>query len=371
MINNRMAADPFSLAIPISPLANPGVTDAAALNQQAASAPASGMGLLSMKSIAFDILAASTKAEFQAAQKMQQRAASANAVASNAGAGAETQANAAPQGGAQRRAKIAQIDDFGSNHGNAVGQAIQQGTGGNADIIKFDVQGGNTSGKIASSLNSIVQRVRNGETIDAVNISMQDFNNGPDKDQIHQSIAELKRMGVPVVVAAGNNGPGQVNRIGDANSFNVESATNGQRNASSGMGNVQAEGQTTSFAAANLTAQIANRKASGASMADIESEFLGRTTGAAQTAAPNRAGNVMAARPANLNFATDQALKEASEPNRGQGTQQSQQQLEQTAQQLFSQATNRKPSASELDSIIQALSTGTSPDQVLANLSRK
>jgi hypothetical protein len=72
-----------------------------------------------------------------------------------------------------------------------------------------------------------------------------------------------------VVVAAGNNGPGQRNALAANSSFNVASTTNGVLNRTSGLGNVAAEGGTTSFATANLSRDIARLHAQGYSNGQI------------------------------------------------------------------------------------------------------
>jgi hypothetical protein len=180
-------------------------------------------------------------------------------------------ANQSLQADAQSdRLVIKQIDTFvpdatGFNHGLEVGRALAAGGGDPSLAGKIDLQQYNVAGNIEqgtlNALRDIEQQVRSGKRVDAVNISLQDNANNATTQQIRQSIERLSTLGVPVVVAAGNNGPGQVNTLASNSAFVVRSATNGRVNASSGQGNIVAEGRTTSFAAANLTPLLASRNA--------------------------------------------------------------------------------------------------------------
>lgn len=163
---------------------------------------------------------------------------------------------------------IAQIDNFtpddtGFNHGAEVGQELSKN---GATVERFDISGqGDSAQKISSALDQVIQKVKSGQQIDAVNLSQQDFENGQNEAAVRNKIEQLSALGVPVAVAAGNNGPNQTNQLTTASSFNVASKTNGVVNADSGVGNVQAEGRTTSFATANLTTQLAAQHANGLS----------------------------------------------------------------------------------------------------------
>ncbi len=194
---------------------------------------------------------------------------------------APASSNAAPSASTSGRLKIAQIDNFstdnsGFNHGEEVAKTLRSGgnngeLAGKVDLMQFDVSGGNPTAKTAQALQSIVQQVRNGEQVDAVNISLQDFEASGNSAQVQSLISELKSLGVPVAVAAGNGGRGTTNQLGSNNAFVVESTTNGAVNNSSGQGNIRAEGRTTSFATANLTPLLAAQKASGLSVDQIKS----------------------------------------------------------------------------------------------------
>ena|GEM_PF-3081733 len=169
--------------------------------------------------------------------------------------------------------KIVAIDDFSSGHGQEITKTLAQG--GDVDVQQYDIsKGGNRLANISSSLDDVIARVRNGETIDAVNLSQEDFGNSSLGNEVRRKIELLSDLGVPVAVAAGNGGRNQVNSLAASNSFNVGSTTNGVLNRSSGIGNVTAEGQTTSFATANLTSQLARMHAQGYSNGQIFSMLM-------------------------------------------------------------------------------------------------
>lgn len=181
--------------------------------------------------------------------------------------------------------RIAQIDNFttdqtGFNHGQEIANTLRNGGNdpnmrGKVDLLQYDVSkgGGSITDRIADSLENVAQRVQNGEQIDAVNLSMQDFQASGDTQRVKAAIEQLSQLGVPVAVAAGNGGRDTVNQLTGNSSFNVQSATDGNINQDSGLGNITAEGQTTSFATANLTPLLARMKASGASVGDIRSRL--------------------------------------------------------------------------------------------------
>lgn len=164
--------------------------------------------------------------------------------------------------------KIVQIDDFSSAHGQEIANTLTQD--GDVSLEQYDIsKGGNRLANISSSLDDLITRARNGEKIDAVNISQQNFDNSSLSNEVRRKIELLSDLGVPVAVAAGNGGPNQQNGLAANNSFNVASTTNGVRNRDSGLGNVSAEGQTTSFATANMATQLARLHAQGYSNGQI------------------------------------------------------------------------------------------------------
>ena len=173
--------------------------------------------------------------------------------------------------GANRPLVIAQIDDFntdstGFNHGQSIAQTLQSGGGdpslaGNINLLQYQASG--SSNSIAGALGNVIQKVQSGQTVDAVELPQDDFNNDAGSQQVRQDIDQLKALGVPVVVAAGNNGPGNVNQLADGNAITVANTQNGQLDPNSGVGNTQFEGRTTSFASANLAPIIALQHAEG------------------------------------------------------------------------------------------------------------
>lgn len=171
--------------------------------------------------------------------------------------------------------RIAQIDSFSGDHGNEIAGLIKKGGThpdlvGNKDVdlLQYDI-GNGSSQKINDSLNDIITRVQKGERIDAVNMSLQDFTDNGASQETRGLVDKLISMGIPVAVAAGNDGPGAQNFLEGMNSFNVESFTGGKRNATSGLGNVHSEGSTTSYATANLTPLLASLHAQGMSLDQI------------------------------------------------------------------------------------------------------
>jgi hypothetical protein len=170
--------------------------------------------------------------------------------------------------------RIAQIDSFSSEHGEEIADLINGG-GTHSDLVQDDIDllqydiGGGSNQKINDSLRDIIMRVQSGERIDAVNMSLQDFTESDAAAETSQLVDQLIAMGIPVAVAAGNDGPGAQNFLEGQNSFNVESFTNGMRNGTSGLGNVQSDGSTTSYATANLTPLLASLHAQGMSIAQI------------------------------------------------------------------------------------------------------
>lgn len=177
------------------------------------------------------------------------------------------------------RLVIAQVDLFtGSTHGNEIAQTLKSGGGdpslaSRIDLLQFDIGGGGSSQKTNDALKAIIQKVQNGEKIDAVNLSLTSFVNDASSQETRALVDQLGNLGVPVAIAAGNNGPNQENQLEGSTSFNVQSATNGKLNASSGRGNVTAEGRTTSFATANLAPILAAKRADGQTLSQIRASL--------------------------------------------------------------------------------------------------
>lgn len=188
----------------------------------------------------------------------------------------------ASSGGASgSKPNIVVIDSFsgsGASHGNEIVNTILQG--GPANIQKFDL--GDSSNNqatyentISNALDQVIKQVQSGQKVDAVNLSQQ-IGGGPDDattQKIRQQIQQLSALGVPVDVAAGNNGPNTKNLLADNSGFVVESGTNGKINKDSGIGNILENAPTTSFATAELTGKVAALKASGLSLDQIKQQL--------------------------------------------------------------------------------------------------
>jgi hypothetical protein len=181
--------------------------------------------------------------------------------------------NAQAAAGGNGPLKVVQIDNFsadntGFNHGQEMAKVLKSGGGdaslaGQVALDQYNVSGGNTNKKASDALRDVLARVQNGEQIDAVHMPLQAFEQDGDTQEVKQLAEQLSAAGVPVVLPAGNEGPGKQNALNGNNTFNVQSATNGQVNGDSGKGNVTSEGRTTSFASANLAPVLAAQKKSG------------------------------------------------------------------------------------------------------------
>jgi methylmalonyl-CoA mutase cobalamin-binding subunit len=199
-----------------------------------------------------------------------QASAPAPATAGSAGASAGTAATgqqAAPR--ANARPRVAVIDDFTSNqngfqHGTEVANSISSAAGGNVDIERFNISGQGAGG-ITGALRNIVNQARAGNKVDVVNISQFFPGNNAEAQQL---INELEGLGIPVVVAAGNNGPNQRNGLASDRAFIAGNGT-GQ----SGPGNVRGNGRTTSFAAADVSGRIAQMLSQGQSLQQIRQQL--------------------------------------------------------------------------------------------------
>lgn len=199
---------------------------------------------------------------------------------------ASQQLNNGWQGRRDGRTRVAVIDDFAGTHGNQIDGIIRGGGtttagqvqgGAGVETVKFNINnGGNRTRNIANSLDQIAQLAAQGQQFDAINISQQDFANNADTAAVREKIDMLQRQfGIPVIVAAGNNGAGVRNALAGSAAFVVENSVPGSnaRAAGSVGGNVRAEGQFTSQAAANVTARVAQLREMGYNFAQIQ-QFL-------------------------------------------------------------------------------------------------
>lgn len=167
---------------------------------------------------------------------------------------------------------VAVLDDFSQagGHGDEIAGIIQ---GGGVNAAKFNIAGGgDLSGNIANSLGQVIAAAQSGRQVDAVNLSQQSFQASGNSDAVQQRIAQLQAMGIPVVVAAGNGGPGQQNTLARGAAFQVENSARGSeaRAGGSGAGNIRSEGAFTSQATANVSVQAAKAHASGQNVQQIQ-----------------------------------------------------------------------------------------------------
>ena len=167
---------------------------------------------------------------------------------------------------------VAVLDDFSQagGHGDEIAGLI---AGGGATAAKYNINtGGDLAGNIANSLSGVISRVQNGAQVDAVNLSQQSFQDSGNSAAVQQRIAQLQAMGIPVVVAAGNGGPGQQNALARGAALQVENSARGSeaRASSSGIGNVRSEGAFTSQATANVSVQAARAHTQGQSVQQIQ-----------------------------------------------------------------------------------------------------
>lgn len=171
---------------------------------------------------------------------------------------------------------VAVIDDFSrpGSHGDQIASLIENGDpdGGAIRTMRYNIaNGGDLTSNIAGSLDDVLRRVQNGQKVDAVNLSQQNFQASGSSQALQDRIARLQEAGVPVVVAAGNGGSGQQNQLARGAAFVVENSNRGSENRaqSSGTGNIRAEGQFTSQAAATVSARVAKAHSQGASPQQI------------------------------------------------------------------------------------------------------
>ncbi len=188
-------------------------------------------------SIAMQLAAAGMTGAQQIGQNLQSMIQSGGSVSGTSG------------GGGKGGANVVVIDDFNSSHGQEISQQIASG-GVNTQNLNIGGQG-DGAGRIASALDSVIAQVSQGGSVDAVNISQQNFNTNQNTQAVQQKIAQLQAMGVPVVVAAGNEGKGNKNQLAGTAAYVVENGS-----ANSGAGNIRAQGDGTSQAAANVAIEV-------------------------------------------------------------------------------------------------------------------
>jgi hypothetical protein len=181
---------------------------------------------------------------------------------------------------------VAVVDTFARDkkvpsfvHGNEIIKTLQNGGAdpslrGKVNILKYSVDGPEslTQGlaiRTAAALQDIIRRIQGGADIDAVNMSLQDFNATKGANMVRVLLGQLAQMNVPVLVAAGNGGPNMQNQLVNPSEFIFQSATNGRLNATSGRGNITGQASTTSFATAALTPHYAALANAGLSLQQL------------------------------------------------------------------------------------------------------
>ena len=127
---------------------------------------------------------------------------------------------------------VAVLDDFSGpgSHGEEIAGLIENGDpeGGAIGTLRYNVNGGgDVSANIAGSLGDVARRVAQGEKVDAVNLSQQSFQASGSSQAVRDRIAQLQQLGVPVVVSAGNGGPGQQNPLAGGAALVVENSARG------------------------------------------------------------------------------------------------------------------------------------------------
>lgn len=172
------------------------------------------------------------------------------------------------QGG---RPRVAVIDDFQTGHGFRMEQTLN---GSGADTLRFNTNqpGANRTTMIANALQDVAARLDRGEKVDAISLSQQDFGVGPDTGRIQQLMQYIQqRHGVPVVVAAGNAGPGAQNQLANGAALVASNAAPGSdfRDPNSGLGNILQAAPTTSDAAALVAARAAALRNQGLGLQSI------------------------------------------------------------------------------------------------------
>lgn len=196
------------------------------------------------------------------------------------------------RGESDGKTRVVLIDDFvtdetGYNHGEHMDRIIKnggtttsgilQGSAGEIETVRININdGGNRNLNIASALDQVATRAADGEEFDAVNLSQQEFADSEDAALVRDRIDLLQNeFGIPVVVAAGNNGDA-TNTLSGSAAFVVENSRAGveTRAEGSGSGNLRSEGYFTSQATANVTPRVAQLRERGYSIQQIDL-FLG------------------------------------------------------------------------------------------------
>lgn len=268
-LNQAATTKPAGVASAATSIATAGSASAVPASPQllaSAGNPAAGAAAVAPADNSMQIVGEIMKMMLQVAQMLAKNAGTAPAPAAAAAKPAGTAGTAgsaaapAAAGAKPTSAKVTVIDDFKSNdngfqHGTEVAGTISSKAGGNVSVEKKDVAGQGTAG-IKTALKDILAQTKSGnKPTDVINISQFFGQETADTAEIRQLINELDAAGIKTVVAAGNNGPGQENKLAVGSKATI--AANGT--AQSGKGTVTGEGRTTSFAAADVSAKLAKQ----------------------------------------------------------------------------------------------------------------
>lgn len=164
------------------------------------------------------------------------------------------------------------------NHGETVSQIAKSG-GSHAELAnqvavhKYNINRGginsSRSGAIGDVLDRVIQIAQTDPSkVDAVNISQQEFEESTDSQRVQAKIQKLIDMGIPVVVAAGNDGPTEKNQLATPDAFIASTLKE-----NSGIGNVAVQTKATSFAAPDLAPFLGFLRREGYSYEQIKAKI--------------------------------------------------------------------------------------------------
>lgn len=173
------------------------------------------------------------------------------------------------------------------NHGETVSKMLQAG-GGNPALgggiqlheVNTDRTDEGRAKSIADALDNVAQIAKTDPgKVDVVNISQSAGLRDAESQLVQEKAQALIDMGIPVVFAAGNDGPGTPNTLAPDSALIVQSADGtGNTLAESGPGNLKAfapdamdgKSRQTSFATPQVTTLAGQLKTQGFSVAEIQ-----------------------------------------------------------------------------------------------------
>lgn len=203
----------------------------------------------------------------------------------------------------EQTADIFVIDDFlaspnqasatdatkGFNHGQTVSNIIRSGgitpiatNNLNVQDVNINIPNVDRAKAISDALDKIIKDVKaNPASVDAVNLSQASAGTDAGTKLIQQKIKELQDLGVPVLIAAGNNGINTPNTLAPTGAIVVQAAdSNGNTLADSGPGTIKVNApdavdttrnRQTSFATPEIAAFVAEMRMMGGNLDMIKS----------------------------------------------------------------------------------------------------